>query len=64
MDFLFHVPFLCTSAAAVVTEILNICLVNIEFCQLKKLILNQFSYRQNSSGLSPSSAQTARINAT
>jgi hypothetical protein len=41
MDFLFHVPFFCT-AAAVVTEILNICFVNIEFCQLKKLILNQF----------------------
>jgi hypothetical protein len=41
MDFLFHVPFFCP-AAAVVTEILNICFVNIEFCQLKKLILNQF----------------------
>jgi hypothetical protein len=42
MDFLFHVPFFCTAAAAVVTEILNICFINIEFCQLKKLILNQF----------------------
>jgi hypothetical protein len=41
MDFLFNVPFFCT-AAAVVTEILNICFINIEFCQLKKLILNQF----------------------
>jgi hypothetical protein len=42
MDFLFHVPFFCTADAAVVIEILNICLVNIEFCELKKLILNQF----------------------
>jgi hypothetical protein len=36
MDFLFYVPFFCT-AAAVVTEILNICLVNVEFLERKKL---------------------------
>jgi hypothetical protein len=43
MDFLFYVPFFCTAAtaAAAVTEILNICFVNIEFHERKKLILNQ-----------------------
>jgi hypothetical protein len=40
MDFLFYVPFFCP-AAAVVTEILNVCCVNIEFFERKKLILNQ-----------------------
>jgi hypothetical protein len=38
--FLFHIPFLCTAAAAV-SEILTVCLVNIEFRESKKLILNQ-----------------------
>jgi hypothetical protein len=40
MDFLFYVPFFCTAAAAV-TEILNVCCVNIELFERKKLILNQ-----------------------
>jgi hypothetical protein len=40
MDFLFHVPFFCTAAGAV-AEIQTVCLVNIEFCEQKKLILNQ-----------------------
>jgi hypothetical protein len=41
MDFLFHVPFFCTAAAAAVADILTVCLVTIEFCVCKKLILNQ-----------------------
>jgi hypothetical protein len=42
MDVLFHVPLFCTAtAAAAVTEILTVCFVNIEFCESKKLILNQ-----------------------
>jgi RNase P/RNase MRP subunit p29 len=64
MDFLFHVPFFCT-AGGVVAE--TVRFVNIEFREHKKLILNQvktFSFRQNNSGLSQSSAQTARINST
>jgi hypothetical protein len=36
MDFLFYVPFFCTAAAAV-TEILNICFVNVEYFERKKL---------------------------
>jgi hypothetical protein len=40
MDFLFHVPLFCT-AAATVPEIQTVCFVNIEFCERKKLILNQ-----------------------
>jgi hypothetical protein len=40
MDFLFHVPFFCTAAGAV-AEIQTVCLVNIEFHERKKLILNQ-----------------------
>jgi hypothetical protein len=43
MDFLFHVPFFCT-AAGVVTDILTVCFVNIEFFERKKLILNQASH--------------------
>jgi hypothetical protein len=39
MDFLFHVPFVCT-AAGTVAEIETVCFVNIEFRQRKKLILN------------------------
>jgi hypothetical protein len=39
MDFLFHVPFFCTAAA--VDEIRTVCFVNLEFRELKKLILNQ-----------------------
>jgi hypothetical protein len=39
MDFLFHALFFCT-AAAVVAEILTVCLVNIKFRERKKLILN------------------------
>jgi hypothetical protein len=42
MDFLFYVPFFCT-AAAVVTEILNICLVNVEFLERKKLKVTRAS---------------------
>jgi hypothetical protein len=34
MDFLFYVPFFCTAAAAV-TEILNIYFVNVEFLSAK-----------------------------
>jgi hypothetical protein len=37
MDFLFYVPFVCTAAGAVA----DIYTVNIEFCEPKKLILNQ-----------------------
>jgi hypothetical protein len=40
MDFSFHVPFFCTAAGAV-AEIQTVCLVNIEFRERKKLILNQ-----------------------
>jgi hypothetical protein len=40
MDFLFHVPFFYTAAAAV-AEILTVCFVNIEIRERKKLILNQ-----------------------
>jgi hypothetical protein len=40
MDFLFHVPFFCTAAAAV-ADILTVCFVNIEFHERKKLILNK-----------------------
>jgi hypothetical protein len=43
MDFLFYVPFFCT-AAAVVTEILNICLVNVEFLERKKLKVKRASH--------------------
>jgi hypothetical protein len=46
MDFLFHVPFFCTAAAAV-ADILTVCLVNIEFRERKKLILINFSFRVN-----------------
>jgi hypothetical protein len=35
MDFFFFFPFFCTAAA--VTEILNLCLVNVEFFERKKL---------------------------
>jgi hypothetical protein len=44
MDFLFHVPFFCTAAllhAGVVAEIQSVCFVNMDFCEHKKLILNQ-----------------------
>jgi hypothetical protein len=68
MDFLFYVPFFCIAAAGEVTEILNVCFVNIEFRERQKAdfepSLKNFSFRQNNSGLSPSSAQTARINST
>jgi hypothetical protein len=40
VDFSFHVPLFCTAAGAV-AEIQTVCLVNIEFCERKKLILNQ-----------------------
>jgi hypothetical protein len=40
MDFIFHLPYFCTAAAAV-AEILTVCFVNIEFRERKKLILNQ-----------------------
>jgi hypothetical protein len=40
MDFLFHVPLFCT-AAGVVAEFQTVCLVNIEFHERKKLVLNQ-----------------------
>jgi hypothetical protein len=40
MDFLFHVPFFCTAAAAV-ADILTVCFVNIKFLERIKLILNQ-----------------------
>jgi hypothetical protein len=43
MDFLFYVPFFCT-AAAVVTEILNIGLVNVEFLERKKLKVKRASH--------------------
>jgi hypothetical protein len=36
MDFLFHVPFFCTAAAAAVTEILTVLFVNIEFRERQK----------------------------
>jgi hypothetical protein len=45
MDFLFHITFFCTAAAAV-AEILTVCFVNIEFGERKKLIL-KFSFRPN-----------------
>jgi hypothetical protein len=38
MDFLFHVPFFCTAAAAAVAEILTACFVNIEFRECKKAV--------------------------
>jgi hypothetical protein len=67
MNFLFHVPFFCTAGAAV-AEIQTVCFVNIECCERKKPDFEpsykSFSFRQNNSGLSPSSAQTARINST
>jgi hypothetical protein len=40
MDFLFYVPFFCTAAAAV-TEI---CLVNVEFFERKKLKVKRASH--------------------
>jgi hypothetical protein len=43
MDFLFYVPFFCT-AAAEVTEILNICFVNVEFFDRKKLKVKRASH--------------------
>jgi hypothetical protein len=43
MDFLFHVPFFCTAPAAVVTEILNVCFVNVEFFERKKLKVKRAS---------------------
>jgi hypothetical protein len=43
MDFLFYVPFFCT-AAAVVTEILNICFVNVEVLERKKLKVERASH--------------------
>jgi hypothetical protein len=36
MDFLFHVPFFCTATAAAETDILAVCLVNIEFRESQK----------------------------
>jgi hypothetical protein len=59
MDFLFYVPFFCT-AAAVVTEILNICLVNVEFLERKKQRASHFV--KIIVACTPSSAKTARIN--
>jgi hypothetical protein len=41
MDILFHVPFFCTAAAVVVAEISSVCIVNIEFLECIKLILNK-----------------------
>jgi hypothetical protein len=43
MDFLFYVPFFCTAAAAL-TEILNVCLVNVEFYERKKLKVKRASH--------------------
>jgi hypothetical protein len=46
MDFLFYLPFFCTAAAAAaVTEILNICFVNVEFFERKKLKVYRAKYR-------------------
>jgi hypothetical protein len=44
MDFLFYLPFFCTAAAAAVTEILNICFVNVEFFERKKLKVYRAKY--------------------
>jgi hypothetical protein len=47
MDFLFHVPFFCTAAAAV-AEILTVCFVNIEIRELKKAVFEPSSqFRPN-----------------
>jgi hypothetical protein len=43
MDFSFYVPFFCTAAAAV-TEILNVCFVNVEFFESKKLKVKRASH--------------------
>jgi hypothetical protein len=43
MDFLFYVPFFCTASDAV-TEILNVCLVNVEFFERKKLKVKRASH--------------------
>jgi hypothetical protein len=65
MDYLFHVPFFCTGGG-VVTEIYTVCLVNIEFLERKKMILNQVKRASHFVKIivacPPSSAQTARIN--
>jgi hypothetical protein len=42
MDFLFYVTFFCTAYA--VTEILNVCLVNVEFFERKKLKVKRASH--------------------
>jgi hypothetical protein len=39
MDFLFYIPFFCNTAVAV-AEIQTVCLVNIDFRERIKLILN------------------------
>jgi hypothetical protein len=46
MDFLFHVPFFCTAAAAV-AEILSVCYVNIEFREPQSSLWTNFSFRPN-----------------
>jgi hypothetical protein len=43
MDYLFYIPFFCTAAVAV-TEILNICFVNVEFFERKKLKVKRASH--------------------
>jgi ribosomal protein S27E len=43
MDFLFYAPFFCTAVVAV-TEILNICLVNVEFFERQKADLEPSSH--------------------
>jgi hypothetical protein len=46
MDFLFHVPFFWTAAAAV-ADIFTVCCANIEFRERKKLTLNQILILSN-----------------
>jgi hypothetical protein len=43
MDYLFYIPFFCTADVAV-TEILNVCFVNVEFFERKKLKVKRASH--------------------
>jgi hypothetical protein len=45
MDFLFHIPFFCTAAAAVLAR--GGLFLNVDFRERKKLILNQVLISSN-----------------